>query len=102
VVDQQELDDGLLGGLHALGLRVDDHAVLDRRGARGLQLGDALDLHQAHAAGADGLAELGLVTEDGDLDVAVLGAVDQHDVLGGGDLSTVDREGDHSLLGARH
>ncbi len=74
VVDEQELDHRALGVVHALGLRVDDHAVLDRRRARGLQLRDPLDLDQAHAAGADGLAELGLVTEDGDLDVAVLAA----------------------------
>ncbi len=56
VVDQQELDDRVLRRLDALGLGVHDHAVLDRRGAAGLQLGDALDLHQAHAAGADGIA----------------------------------------------
>src|SRR4051794_37405833 len=60
VVDEEELDDRLLGSLHALGLGVDDHAVLDRRRAGGLQLRDALDLDEAHAARADGLAELGL------------------------------------------
>ena len=53
VVDEQELDDGALRVVHALGLGVDDHAVLDRRRARGLELRDALDLDQAHAAGAD-------------------------------------------------
>ena len=82
VVDEQELDDRLLRLLDAVGLGVDDHAVLDRRRAAGLQLRDALDLDQAHAARADRGAELGLVAEDRDLDVAVLGGVDQHRVLG--------------------
>ena len=63
VVDEQELDDRVLRVLDAVRGRVDDHAVAHRRRARGLELRDALDLDQAHAAGADGLAELGLVTE---------------------------------------
>ena len=92
----------LLGGLDALGLRVHDHAVLDRRGAAGLQLGDALDLDQAHAAGADGVAELGLVAEHRDLDVAVLGGVDEHRVLRRLHLEAIDREGDRLRLGPRH
>ena len=102
VVDEQELDDRALGVVHAVGLGVDDHAVLDRRRARRLQLRDALDLDQAHAAGADRLAELGLVTEDGDLDVAVLGGVDQHRVLRRGHLPAVDRERDVARLRTRH
>src|SRR4051794_21510514 len=102
VVDEQELDDRLLRRPHALGLGVDDHAVLDRRRARGLELRDALDLDEAHAAGADRRAELGLVAEDRDLDVAVLGAVDEHDVLRRGDLEAVDRERDLALGRARH
>ena len=102
VVDEQELDHRALRVVHALGLRVDDHAVLDRRGAAGLQLRDALDLDQAHAARADGLAELGLVAEDRDLDVAVLGGVDEHRVLRRGDLAAVDRERDVADLGPRH
>src|SRR5262249_15238267 len=80
VVDEQELDDRLLGLLDPRRLRVHDHPVLDRRRAAGLELGDALDLDQAHATGADRLAELGLVTEDRYLDVAVLGRVDEHRV----------------------
>ena len=50
VVDQQELEHAVLGGLHVLGLRVDDHAVGDRCGARDLHAAHALDLDQAHAA----------------------------------------------------
>ena len=99
VVDQQELDDRPLRVACALGLRVDDHAVLDRGRAGGLELGDALDLDQAHAAGADRLAELGLVAEDRDLDVAELGGVGEHHVLGRLDLAAVDLEGDRA--GAR-
>ncbi len=102
VVDEQELDHGALGLVHAGGLRVHDHAVLDRRRAARLQLRDPLDLDQAHAAGADRLAELGLVAEDGDLDVAVLGRVDQHQVLGRRDLAAVDRERDPVDRGAGH
>ena len=70
VVDQQELHHRLLRLLDAVGGGVHHHALADGRGARGLQLGDALDLDQAHAAGAHGLAQLGLVTEVGDLHVA--------------------------------
>src|SRR5262249_7489879 len=88
--------------VHARGLRVHDHPVLDRRRARRLQLRDALDLDQAHAAGADRLAELWLVAEDRDLDVAVLGPVDQHHALGRGDLASVDRERDVVDDGTRH
>src|SRR4029079_11873659 len=47
-------------------------------------------------------AELGVVTEDRALDVAVLGAVDQHHALGGLDLTPVEREGDRLDLGAWH
>ena len=91
MVDEQELDHRLLGVLHALGLRVHDHPVLDRCRASGLKLGYALDLDQAHAACADRVAELGLVAEDGDLDVAELGRVDQHRVLRSLHLASVDR-----------
>src|SRR3712207_1891081 len=67
VVDEQELDHRALRVVHALRLRVHDHAVADRRRAARLELRDALDLDEAHAARADRLAELGLVTEDRDL-----------------------------------
>ena len=102
VVDEQELDDRVLGVLDAIRGRVHDHAVADRGRARRLELRDALDLDQAHAAGADGLAELGLVTEVGDLDVAVLGGVDEHRALGRADLPAVDLERDPVGLGAGH
>src|SRR5207248_1909403 len=50
VVHEQELDDRVLRVFDALGLGIDDHAVLDRRRAGGLELRDSLDLDQAHAA----------------------------------------------------
>ena len=102
MVDEQELDHRALGRVDALGLRVDDHAVLDRRRAAGLQLRDALDLDEAHPARADRLAELRLVAEDRDLDVAVLGGVDEHRVLRRRDLAAVDRQRDEVDVGTRH
>ena len=102
VVDEQELDYRVLGVADAVGLGVDHHPVLDRRRARGLQLGDPLDLDQAHAAGADRVAELGLVTEVGDLDVALLGGVDQHRALERLHLAAVDGQLNRLLLGAGH
>ncbi len=101
VVDEQELDDRVLGLLDAIGLGVDDHPVAHRRRARGLELRDPLDLDQAHPAGADRLAELGLVTEDGDLDVAALRCVDEHRALGRRDLDAVDDQR-HRLALALH
>jgi hypothetical protein len=78
MVDQQELHHRVLGLLDAVGLGVDDHPVADGSRARRLELRDALDLHEAHPAGSDGGAELRLVTEHRDLDVAALRRVHQH------------------------
>ena len=102
VIDEQELDDRILRVVHPVGLGVDDHPVLHRGGARGLELGDALDLDQAHPARADRLPELRLVAEVGDLDVALLGGVDQHHALGRAHLAAVDRQLDDVLWGAGH
>jgi hypothetical protein len=102
VVDEQELDDRVLGVLDPIRGGVDHHAVADRGRARGLELRDALDLDEAHAAGADGLAELRLVTEVGDLDVAVLGRVDEHRALGRAHLPAVDLERDPGRFRAGH
>jgi hypothetical protein len=102
VVHEQELDDRVLRVLDLVRGGGDHHAVLDRGRAGGLGLRHALDLHEAHAAGAHGLAELGLVAEVGDLDVAVLGRVHEHRALRGTDLAAVDLEVDLALLGAGH
>ena len=55
---EQELEDAVLHRLHVRRLRVDDHAVGDRRRARDLHAAHALDLDQAHAAHADRLHAL--------------------------------------------
>ncbi len=102
MVDEQELDDRVLRMAHAVGLRVHDHPVLDGRRTRGLELRHALDLDQAHAAGAHRLAQLGLVAEVGDLDVPEPGRVDQHRPFDRAHLAAVDRELDDLLLGAGH
>ena len=93
VVDEQELDHRALRLLDLVGAGVDDHPVADRGRAGGLQFRDPLDLDQAHAAGADRLAELRLVTEDRDLDVAALGGVVEHLALGRRHLAPVDDQG---------
>ena len=98
VVDEQELDHRALGVLDLLGAGVDDHPLAHRGRAGGLQFRDPLDLDQAHAAGADRLAELRLVTEDRDLDVALAGGVVQHLALAGDDLAAVDRQRDLARL----
>ena len=102
VVDEQELDHRVLGVPDAVGLGVDHHAVLDRGRAGCLELGDALDLDQAHAAGAHGLTELGLVAEERDLDVAPLGGVDQHHSFRRRHLAAVDRQLDGVQFGTGH
>jgi hypothetical protein len=93
VIDEQEFDDRVLRLLHPVGLGVDDHSVADRGRAGGLKLRHPLDLDQAHPAGADRIAELRLVTEDRDLDVAHLGRVVEHHPLGGRHLAAVDDQG---------
>src|SRR5689334_4004745 len=102
VVDEQELDDRVLRGLHPVGGGDDHHALLDGRRAARLQLGHALDLHEAHAARAHRLAELGLVTEVGDLDVALLGGVHEHHALRRLHLAAVDLEGDELRFRSSH
>jgi hypothetical protein len=102
MVDQKELDHRVLGVAHAVRGGHDDHAVADRGRAGGLELRDALDLHEAHAARTDRLAQLRLVTEVGDLDVAVLGGVHEHRALGRAHLAAVDLEGDELDLGPGH
>ena len=52
MVAQQHLEHRLARLLDLVAVGGDDHALADHRGARGLQLGHLLDLHQAHAASA--------------------------------------------------
>ena len=93
VVDQQELEHRLLARRPRARSRVCTFmpSVGGHR-AGGLQLRHALDLDQAHAAGADGRAEPGLVTEDRDLDAVRGGRDDERRALRHDDLAAVDLE----------
>ncbi len=70
MVDEDELERRLLPlrGLRGRLRRPHHHPVLGGQGAARLQLGHPLDLDEAHATGADGRSEPGLVAEHGDLD----------------------------------
>jgi hypothetical protein len=94
VVQEQDLEHGVLAFAGAVGVRVDHHAVGGRRGAGRLQLGHAFDLDQAHAAGADRGAQPRLVAEHGHLDAGLSRRLDQRHALGHRDLTAVDRERD--------
>src|SRR4051794_7792626 len=92
VVDEEELDHRALRVLDLLGARVDDHPLAHRGRAGGLQFRDPLDLDQAHAAGADRVAEFRFVTEVGDLDVTLASGVVEHLALDRRHLASVDRD----------
>ena len=104
VVDEDELECRVLafcGDLRRPG-RVHDHPVLRRQCAARLQLRHALDLDEAHAAGADGRAEPRLVAEHGNLDAGGLRRLDQAGALRNLHRALVDRDGDHVGGRARH
>ena len=101
VVDEDELERALLavGGLLRRGRGLHHHPVLRRHRAAGLELRHPLDLDEAHAAGADGRAEPGLVAEHRDLDARDHGRLDEARALRHLDLDAVDRQRDE--LGRR-
>src|SRR5262249_48490613 len=70
VVDEDELERPVLSGRRLLrrARRLDDPPVGRLQRAARLELRHAFELDEAHAAGADRIAEARLVTEDGDLD----------------------------------
>ena len=70
-------------------LGLDLHALGDGDGARGLRLGLALDLDQAHAARGDRLEER-VVAEARHGDAELLGGADHQRALGHGDVDAVD------------
>ena len=100
VVDQQELEDAVLGLLDLVG--VGDHlrARLHLDEAAGLQGGapGAADLDQAHPAHPDRL-HAGVVAEPGDEGAGPLGGGDEHLALAPGDLPAVEGEGHLSRRG---
>jgi hypothetical protein len=92
VVAEEKLQGGFagLGDLGSLGL--DDHALGDRCGAGGLELGHLLDADDAHAAGCL-KREAGIVAEGGDLDAGGLAGLDEEGARGGGEFIAVYGKG---------
>src|ERR1700682_792385 len=93
----QEIQHALPRLQHLGALRGDIHAGGDSDGATGRELGLALDLHHAHAAGADGV-ELAVVAEIGHRGAIVDAHVEQRGALGGNHLAAVDGDVDHLRL----
>jgi hypothetical protein len=96
MVDEDELEGRVLpvgGRLRGLG-GADDHSVRRRQGAAGLELRHALDLDEAHAAGADRRSETWLVTEDGNLDPGRERRLHEPGPLRHLHFAPVDRDGD--------
>ena len=96
MVDEDELERRVLtlGRLRRRPRGTDDHAVGGGERARGLQLRNAFELDEAHAARADGRAEPRLVTEDRDLDAGCEGGLYEARALRHVDLALVDRDAD--------
>src|SRR4030095_10633932 len=95
VVQQEELQDGLLGRLRLLAGRVDDHALGHARVARDLELRRLLDLDEAHPAVAgDGEARVAGVVRD--LDAGLVGRLDHGVAVGDLDLPAVDIKRGHA------
>ena len=92
VVLEQELEHAVLAVLRELRVGAHDHVGLHGRAARGLEAAHALDLDQAHAAGAHGRAEARLVAEDRDLDPVGVGRVHEHRPGGRRDPAAVELE----------
>src|SRR5690606_24487040 len=97
VIDQQVLENGLLGLGDGGALGVDDHPVVDRRGARGHEGGAprSLALDQTHAAHAHGGHAL-VPAEPRDVGPLVLGGLDQQ--LAGGHLVLHPVDGDRDRI----
>jgi hypothetical protein len=91
VIAEQQFNGGL-AGLRDLGrFGVHHHAFGDGGGAGGLQLGDLLDAHDAHAAG--GLqGESGIVAERGNLDARGAAGFNEQSARGRGHLLAVDSQ----------
>ncbi len=100
MVDEDELERPVLAGRRLLGGArcLYDHAVGRLQGAARLELRHAFELDEAHAAGADRIAEARLVTEDGDLDPGGERRLDDARALRDVDVALVDPDPDE--LGA--
>ncbi len=102
VVEEDELEHRLLALGRALRARVHLHAVGGGHRAGRLQLRHALDLDQAHAAGADRGPEPRLVAEHRDLDPGVRRREHERRALRHGQLAPVDLERHGRHVGRAH
>jgi hypothetical protein len=100
VIDEQELHDAALRlfGDTRRHLRLDDHAVRTCDGTRGLGLGHALDLDEAHPTGRNRIKQ-GVIAETRNGDAELFGRTDDQRAFGDGRLDSVDDERDE--VGAR-
>ncbi len=95
MVGEHQLEHGLTGLRDFGAFSGDDHALGDRRGAGGLELGHLLNADDAHAAG--GLErKAGVVAEGGNLDAAGAAGFNEQRARGRGELLAVDSEGNVS------
>lgn len=92
MVAEQELQRGFAGLGDLRGLGGDVHALGDRGGAGGLELGHLLDAHHAHAAGSL-QREIGVVTEGGNLDAGRLAGINEQRACGCGEFLAVYGKG---------
>ena len=100
MVGQQQLDDGLARLDRPGRMRLDLHALGHRAGAAGNEAALALDLHDAHAAGAGGGQPFD-VAERGNVDPRPPQRRQEHLALLGLDGPVVDFDRNHRSLRAR-
>ena len=91
VIDEQKLEDTRARVDHIRGLRMDHHAVGDRRRARRLQLRHLLDFHDADPAGSVD-SEARMVAVVGNPDAGLDGRLQDCLALLGRDSPTVNRQ----------
>ena len=92
MIGQQHLDHRLASLLDLVALGSGHHALSDRSGACGLQLGHLLDFDQAHAAGAL-QRQARVVAERRHLDARALASFDKQRPRGNGEFLAVDSKG---------
>src|SRR5205823_1735934 len=96
MVDKEEFHGSGSGTADLLGLRLDREPLLQRHGARGLDLRDPFDLDQAHPALSDD-RQPRVIAEVRDVDAGELGRVDQVHVLRDLDRTAVEEDGEGVL-----
>ena len=101
MLGEEQVEDGVAHAERLVAQGVDDHSVADGERAGGGRAGRALDLDDAHTAGAVGL-HAGVVAEVGDVDAGVVGGLDEHPAGFGADLHAVDGERNRLAFGGGH